>query len=95
MDFLRIREEYKIAYHRWENCANELCTIFHCDFANLEMALLGARGNHRHMALIQEYARLGIALDAAADRWDTAQLLQSRLTAATQQVNHDLKTIEC
>ena len=91
MDFLQIREDYKLAYGRWEQCAEKLCQMLHCDFATLEQALLVPSG-HRHAALVQEYARLGIALDQASDRWDTAQLLQSRATAA---VNRDLQTIEC
>jgi hypothetical protein len=91
MDFLQIREDYKLAYHRWEQCAEKLCHILHCDFATLEQALLVPSG-HRHAALVQEYARLGIALDQASDKWDTAQMLQSRATAA---VNRDLQTVEC
>ena len=90
MDFLQIREYYKLAYHRWEQCANRLCELLHCDFAGLEPALLEHHGRHRE--LTQQYARLGIALDVASDRWDTAQMLQSRITAA---VNRDLQLIEC
>ena len=91
MDYLQIRENYKLAYGRWEQCAEKLCQMLHCDFATLEQALLVPSG-HRHAALVQEYARLGIALDQASDRWDTAQLLQSRATAA---VNRDLLLLEC
>lgn len=91
MDFLQIREDYKLAYHRWEQCAEKLCQMLHCDFATLEQELLVPSG-HRQAALVQEYARLGIALDQVSDRWDTAQMLQSRATAA---VNRDLQLIEC
>ncbi len=91
MDFLQIREDYKLAYHRWEQCAKKLCQMLHCDFTTLEQALLVPSGR-RHTELVQEYVRLSIALDQASDRWDTAQMLQSRATAA---VNRDLQLIEC
>jgi hypothetical protein len=44
---------------------------------------------------VQQYSRLGIALDKASDRWDTAQMLQARATLATNQLNHDLQLLEC
>ena len=93
MDFLQIREEYRLAYHRWEQCANHLCTLLHCDFGDLEQCLLES-GRH-YGQLVQQYSRLGIALDKASDRWDTAQMLQARATLATNQLNHDLQLLEC
>ena len=93
MDFLQLREDYKIAYGRWEQCANRLCELMHCDFGTLEQALLEQGGRHRE--LVQQYARLGIALDKANDRWDTAQMLQARATAAASQLNHDFRHLEC
>ena len=42
MDFLQIREDYKLAYHRWEQCAERLCVALNCNFGDLEAALLAA-----------------------------------------------------
>jgi hypothetical protein len=95
MNYLQIREDYKLAYHRWEACAHRLCELFRCDFATLEEELLGAMTTRKHQALIQQYARLGIELDKASDRWDTAQLLQARNTAAANAMRRDLQLLDC
>ena len=86
MDYLQIREDYKLAYHRWEQCAEKLCQMLHCDFATLEQALLVPRC-HRHAALVQEYARLGIALDQASDRSHVG-LVPKATDISHSQVNH-------
>lgn len=81
MDYLSIREQYRIAYGRWERCANQLCELLGCDFANLETALLYASPHQRRQSLVDEYTKLGLELDRASDKWDTAQALQARFTA--------------
>ena len=91
MEFLQFRENYKLAYHRWENCANQLCNLLNCDLANLEEHLLLPKG-HQYWPLAQEYAALSIALDIASDKWDTAQMVEARIIAS---LNRDLQLLEC
>ncbi len=97
MDYLQHRENYKLAYHRWHAMNQRLMDLFDVvDDAALEGAMLKARTEKRHLELLAEYHRLGLALDAAGDRWDTAQQWQARRTAATlAQVNRDLQLIDC
>ena len=97
MDYLQIREDFKLAYHRWLNYNRKLTELFDAeDDAALETAMLQARTDKRHLAELAEYARLGFALDAAADKWDIAQQWQARRTAAVvAQVNKDFAAIEC
>lgn len=97
MDYLAIREDYKLAYHRWLNFNQRLMELFAVEGdAALETAMLQARTDKRHLAELAEYARLGFALDAAGDRWDTAQAFQARRTAeVSAQVNKDISLLEC
>ena len=97
MDYLQIREDYKLAYHRWLNYNRKLMELFDVEGdAALETAMLQARTDKRHLAELAEYARLGFALDAAGDRWDTAQQFQARRTAEViAQVNKDIAYLEC
>jgi hypothetical protein len=73
MNYLQKRERYKTCFHQWDNYARHLCDLFSCSFADLEMHLLKARTERRHLAEINEYARLSNMLDAASDEWDAAQ----------------------
>ena len=96
MDYLSVREAYKLAFHRWDAAQKRLCELFHCDFAALEQALLEARAERRYDALITEYARLSFELDKASDAWDIAQQHAARRTAAANaQLNRDLANIDC
>jgi hypothetical protein len=97
VDSLQIRENFKLAYHRWLNYNRKLMELFDvAGDAALETAMLQARTEKRHLAELGEYARLGLALDAAEDRWDAAQQWQARRTAAVvAQVNKDFAAIEC
>ncbi len=97
MDHLQIRENFKLAYHRWLNYNRKLMELFDVEGdAALETAILQARTNKRHLAELAEYARLGVALDAADKQWDTAQQWQARRTAAVvAQVNRDISRLEC
>lgn len=90
MDFLDVRERYKIAYHRWDNAQGQLCRSLGCTFPTLEQAMLQARNDPRHSAAIAEYGRLSIALDQAASAWDTAQAFIAR-----RQLDKDLALIDC
>jgi len=97
VDYLQIREDFKLAYHRWLNYNRRLMELFDVvGDAALETAMLRARTDKRHLTELAEYARLGLALDAAEDRWDAAQQWQARRTAAVvAQVNRDHQSIEC
>lgn len=96
MDFLGVREQYKLAFHRWDNMQKRLCELLHCDFPGLEQALLEARAKRRYDALIGEYACLSFELDKASDAWDIAQQhIARRTAAATAQLNRDLANIDC
>ena len=97
MDYLQIRENFKLAYHRWLNYNRKLMELFDVvGDAALETAILQARTNKRHLPELAEYARLGVALDAADKQWDTAQQWQARRTAAVvAQVNRDISRLEC
>jgi hypothetical protein len=95
VDFLQIRETYKIALHRWANFQQRLieATGAH-DAADLEVKLLEQRD--RLAGPIAEYGRLDEALDKASRNWETAQLLLAKRTAAaTAQVNRDLQSLDC
>jgi hypothetical protein len=96
MDYLSVREAYRVAFHKWDACQKQLCERFGCEFAELDQKLLEARKDRRLEPLIQNYAKLGIELDVASDRWDIIQAAQARKTAAAiAQVNRDLANIEC
>ena len=96
MDYLSVREAYKLAFHKWDACQKLLCERFGCTFAELEQKLLEARQDRRFEPLIQQYAKLGFELDAASDRWDIMQAAQARRTAsATAQINRDLAALDC
>jgi hypothetical protein len=97
MDYLQIREDYRLAYHRWLNFNQRLMGLFDVvGDAALETAMLKARSEKCHLELLNEYSRLGYEFDAAGDRWDAAQQWQARRTAAAvAQVNKDLSLIEC
>jgi hypothetical protein len=97
MDYLRIREAYRLSYYKWLAYNRRLMELFGVEGdAALETAMLQARTDKRHLAELAEYARLGYALDAAGDKWDAAQQWQARRTAATiAQVDKDFATIEC
>lgn len=96
MDYLIAREQYKLAFHKWDAMQKRLCELFHCSFPDLDQALLEARAERRYDALIAEYARLGFELDKASDAWDaTQQHIARRTAAATAQLNRDLASIDC
>lgn len=97
MDYLQHRENYKLAYHRWFAMNQRLMALFDVvGDAALEDAMLQARTEKRHLDLLSEYNRLGLALDAAGDKWDAAQQWQARRTAAAlAQVNRDHQLIDC
>jgi len=96
VDYLSVRETYKLAFHRWDAYQKLLCERFGCDFADLEQKLLEARKDRRVEPMIQQYAKLGIELDAASDHWDIMQATQARRTAsATAQLNRDLAALDC
>lgn len=96
MNYLSVREAYRVAFHKWDACQKLLCERFGCEFAGLEQKLLEARKDRSMEPLIQQYAQLGIELDAASDRWDIVQAAQARKTAAAvAQVNRDLAYLEC
>jgi hypothetical protein len=96
MDYLQIREDYKLAYHRWLNFNQRLMDLVDVvGDAALETAMLKARSEKRHLELLNEYSRLGYAFDAAGDKWDAAQQWQARRTAVAAQVNKDFSLIEC
>lgn len=97
MDYLQIRENYRLSYHRWLNFNQRLMELFDVvGDAALETAMLKARSEKRHLELLNEYSRLGYEFDAAGDKWDAAQQWQARRTAAAvAQVNKDLSLLEC
>ena len=95
MDYLSTREAYKIALHRWANFQQRLIeTTGARDASDLELKLLEQRD--RLAGPIAEFARLDGELDKASQRFEAAQLLQAKRTAAaTAQVNKDLQLIDC
>jgi len=90
MDFLDVRERYKIAFHQWDRSQEQLCQRLGCTFATLEQKLLEARNDPRHAAAIADYGRLSAALDQASSAWDTAQVFLAR-----RQLDKDLALIDC
>jgi hypothetical protein len=97
VDYLKIRENYRVALVRWSRAEDQLKTLLGAtDAADLEMKLLDARRDRRLQEQISNFARLGIELDRASDQWDTAQMLQARKTAAaTAQLDKDLRALDC
>lgn len=95
MDYLSTREAYKIALHRWANFQQRLIELTGArDAGELETKLLEQRD--RLAGPIAEYGRLDEALDLACRRFDAAQLLLAKRTAAaTAQVNRDLQLLDC
>ncbi len=92
MDYLSVRETYKVAHHRWLALNKQLLELFNVDDdATLELAMLKARTKRLHLEKIAEYAKLSLEYDKAADQWDSAQLLQQ----ANKQLNRDLSLLEC
>ena len=71
--------------------------LFHAtDDGDLELAMLEARGQRRHLDLLNQYALLSTAFDKAGDQWDTVQEQQARRTAEIiAQVNKDIAHLEC
>lgn len=97
MDFLAIREEYKLAFHRWRNFQDRLKEqLGVATDWELEEQLLHIRDGHKLWPMATEYSRLTLAFDQASDRWDTAQMWQARRTAACiAQLDRDVKAIDC
>ena len=97
MDYLAAREAYKLSYHKWLNMQQRLKELFHAtDDGDLELAMLEARGQRRHLDLLNQYAQLSAAFDKAGDQWDTVQEQQARRTAEViAQVNKDIAYLEC
>lgn len=95
MDYLSCREAYKIALHRWANFQRRLIeTTGARDAGDLETKLLEQRD--RLAGPIAEFARLDGELDLASQRFEAAQLLLAKRTAAaTAQVNRDLALLDC
>lgn len=95
MDYLREREQYRLAYGKWLAMGSRLKALFEVSSdADLELAMAAHRGIHQD--LIAQYGVLSVEFDRAADKWDTAQLWQAKRTAAaTKAVNRDLQLIEC
>ena len=95
MDYLREREQYRLAYGKWLAMNRQLLALFDVsNDADLELAIAAHRGVHQD--LIAQYGLLSIEFDRAGDKWDTAQLWQAQRTAAaTKAMNQDLQLIEC
>jgi len=95
VDYLSTREAYKVALHRWANFQQRLIEATGSrDAADLERKLLEQRD--RLAGPIAEFARLDQALDLACRRFDAAQhLLAKRTAAATEQLNRDLQLLDC
>lgn len=90
MNYLQIREQYKLAYHRWDNYARHLCDLLGCSFADMEQRLLEARTRKTLTAEANEWARLSFELDRASDAWDTAQDHMAR-----QALRRDFASLDC
>lgn len=95
MDYLSVRENYKVALHRWANFRQRLIDKTGArDAAELEILLTEQR--HRLAGPIAEFARLDQALDQASQQWEAVQLAQAKRTAAaTAQINRDIRRLEC
>ena len=68
------------------------------DAGDLEQKMLAARSQKSHPAatLIALYNEQGVAFDAAASLFDTAEALQKRKAAEVQKAMHkDLLAIDC
>ena len=76
MNYLKEREEYRLAYGKWLAMNRRLMGLFEVSSdADLELAMASHRGIHQD--LIAEYGLLSVEFDRAGDKWDTAQLWQS------------------
>jgi len=95
MDYLAIREAYKLAYHKWDQFQQKLCGLLDCEFAELEEKLTEVRSDRRWAGLIQEYAQLHLTLDAADRRWEIAQAFVARSNAINAQLNKDIALLDC
>jgi hypothetical protein len=95
MDYLSARENYKVALHRWGNFQQRLIELTGArDAGDMEVKLVE---QHARLAgPIAEFGRLDQALDLASRKWEAAQLLLAKRTAAaTAQVDRDLQLIDC
>ena len=98
MDYLMVREQFKIAMARWVNHGRHLQQLLGAadDGPALDDAILEARQSRKFAEAISEYGRLGAVLDQASRQWDAVQARQVQRTAQAQaQLNRDLKLLEC
>jgi hypothetical protein len=81
VDYLSARENYKVALHRWGNFQQRLIELTGArDAGDMEVKLVE---QHARLAgPIAEFGRLDQALDLASRKWEAAQLLLAKRTAA-------------
>lgn len=97
MDYLQLREEYKVALHRSCNYEAQLMERYGATCAaHLESLLQEQRSSPEVQAAISEMTRLDLELDKAADRYDTARMWAERRAAAAQkQLDKVFATTDC
>ena len=84
--FLQARENYLLSRARYENHERHLQALLGASDtgADLERAMLAARGKGQHTEAIMKLSTLGTALDKAGDAYDLAKELQRKKIAAQQ-----------
>jgi hypothetical protein len=86
VNYLASRENYKIAFHKWQTAQNNLCLALNCEHDELERSMLEARVEKIYDSLIEEYNKISIVFDRASTIWEKSQQMA---------LNHDIKHLDC
>ena len=98
-DYLATREEYRHELHRLNRLEQQLMSLLEVDdAASLEMAMLRARSqkNHPALVLIELFNQQSIITDRASLKMDCAVALQKQRVEHQQRtLDRDLQQIDC
>ena len=98
-DFLETREEFRLEMHRLSRLEKQLMELLEADdSAALEMAMLKARSqkNHPALVLIELFNQQSIIFDRVSLKMDFAIALQKqRVEHQERELDRDLQQLEC
>ena len=98
-NFLETREEFRLEMHRLSRLEKQLMELLQADdSAALEMAMLKARSqkNHPALVLIELFNQQSIIFDRVSLKMDCAIALQKQRVEHQQRtLDRDLQQIEC
>ena len=98
-NFLETREEYRLEMHRLSRLEKQLMELLEVDdAAAMEMAMLKARSekNHPALVLIELYNQQSIIFDRASLKMDCAVALQKqRVEHQQKELNQSFLSIDC